>query len=182
MGNLMRVTGKKAKNPPQQNGYYPPSQGQPSMGPMQPQMSYGYGQPSGYNSSMARYPNPGGMPYSYGSGTPGYGTSLSMPSSYNPSQATADDMYLSQITGLPLSEVQQLRSEFFIYANQSGVIDRQGFIKLYVASLVNTPWQSIEQDSEKAFRNFDLKKTGCLDFCEYVITCSRMMSGNSPTY
>jgi hypothetical protein len=139
----------------------PPRYGQPAS-----QMSPGYGQPvsqmpPGYGQS---YPNVPPMPRNAGASP--------MSSSYE------SDMHLSSMVGLPPADVAQLRAEFYNYANPYGIIDRDGFRKLYVASLLNKTWQVIEREAETAFRNFDTNQTGGLDFHEYMMACARMTKGN----
>ncbi|CAF1678462.1 unnamed protein product, partial [Didymodactylos carnosus] len=79
-------------------------------------------------------------------------------------QTFENDVILSNLTGWSLNEVERLRHEFMMYANQHGVIDRESFRKLYVASLLNMNWETLEHDAEAAFRNFDVNLTGALDF------------------
>ena len=63
--------------------------------------------------------------------------------------------------------------------NQNGVIDRDGFRKLFIASLLNMTWQDIERESEATFRRFDINQSGVLDFNEYMQACSRMILGGN---
>ncbi|CAF3404788.1 unnamed protein product [Rotaria sp. Silwood1] len=88
-----------------------------------------------------------------------------------------NDIYLSNITGWSIQDIERLREEFLNYANRYGIIDRDGFRKLYIASLLNTTWPGIEFNTETAFRYFDANQIGALDFNEYVKACSRMARG-----
>jgi len=95
-----------------------------------------------------------------------------VPYRYTPSN---DDMYLSNLTGFSPTDIGRLRIEFYNYANNPyGEIDRKGFQKLYVASLLHMTWNAIERDAELAFRNFDLDTSGGIDFNEYITVCSRL--------
>jgi hypothetical protein len=121
---------------------------------------------------------------SYGNGTfvpdkpnmQGYthGSSSSMPNTRNQS-LYENNMMLLNLTGWSLADIERLRHEFTLYTNNFGVIDHDGFRKLYIASLVNMPWDSIERESESAFRTFDLNQKGSLDFDEYINVCMRMI-------
>ena len=79
------------------------------------------------------------------------------------------------MTGWHPSDIDRLRWEFIGYANPYGVIDRDGFRKLFIAALANKSWNEIEHESEAAFRMFDANRTGALDFNEYMTACARMM-------
>lgn len=126
----------------------------------QQQMPYGYG------------PN-----YSYG-GMSSYPSAPSLSYLSDPNQMFYQAARLSNATGLSTDQIERLRREFSTYANPFGVIDRKGFRKLYVASLVNMTWDDIERNAETAFRNFDTNLTGGVDFEEYVTSCARMSGGN----
>lgn len=106
----------------------------------------------------------------------GPGSQMQPPSMPPPMDSSSfeNDMFLASLTGWSLDDIQRLRHEFYAYANQLGVIDRDGFRKLYIASLLNMTWDTIERDAEMAFRNFDLNHTGGLDFHEYITACARM--------
>ena len=95
------------------------------------------------------------------------------------SSIQANNMTISGATGIPLPEVERFRYEFSNYANQNGVIDRDGFRKLFIASLLNMTWQDIERESEATFRRFDINQSGVLDFNEYMQACSRMILGGN---
>lgn len=96
-----------------------------------------------------------------------------------PGSSYENDMLLSNLSGLSPTDIAHLRHEFYNYANPIGVIDRDGFRKLYIASLVNKTWEEINHEAEMAFRNFDINQTGGLDFNEYISACSRMLrAGN----
>lgn len=99
---------------------------------------------------------------------------LSLPTGNSPSSYYENDAFLANLTGWSLQDIERLRHEFLAYANSYGVIDREGFRKLYVASLLNMTWEALERDAESAFRNFDINQTGALDFNEYITACSRM--------
>lgn len=118
------------------------------------------------------------MPYGYGSGYPnvpgrmsGYPVQMSVPSYGN-------DALLSNMTGFSPIDIANLRMEFYNYANPTGIIDRDGFRRLYIASLVNKTWDMLDREAEMAFRNFDTNRTGGLDFNEYMFACARMLRGN----
>lgn len=152
--------------PMQQQQQMPAQYGQPGV-PMQQQMPPRYGPPGGqippgYGQS---YPNAPPM-QRYGSSAP------IPPSSYE------NDAYLASMTGISPTDVGQLRMEFYNYANPRGIIDRDGFRKLYVASLLNKTWDMIEREAETAFRTFDVNQTGGLDFNEYMAACGRMLKGH----
>ena len=122
---------------------------------------------------------PNQMPLGYGGGYPnappmrsGYPIQPSVPSYGN-------DMLLANVTGFSPMDIAHLRMEFYNYANTQGVIDRDGFRKLYIASLVNKTWDAINHEAEIAFRNFDVNRTGGLDFNEYMLACSRMLADTS---
>ncbi len=148
----------------------PPQYGPQSGIPMQPQMPSRYGSPFGqvpfgYGQS---YPNVPPMPRQ--GGPPG------MPSSFD------GDVYLANLAGISPTDVEYLRMEFYNYTNSSGIIDRTGFQKLYVASLLNKTWDALEREAETAFRVFDVNQTGGLDFSEYMIACARMLRGSSQPF
>ncbi len=150
----MKLFQRNTQANPQQGVVYLPPQDQYQYGPAVGQMPQQV--PPGYGSTYANgYPGPSPMRPSYGK-----------------------DTALSNMTGLSPTDVSRLRLEFFNYANSSGVIDREGFRKLYIASLLNMTWEAIERDAEMAFRTFDANNTGGLDFDEYIIACSRMLRGN----
>lgn len=120
-----------------------------------------------------------GMPLgpSFSGGFPGSrypASSLSLPRGQDAAMSYENDAFLSNLTGWSPQDIERLRHEFNSYANPMGVIDREGFRKLYVASLLNMTWEAVEHDSEAAFRNFDINQTGFLDFNEYITACSRM--------
>jgi len=99
---------------------------------------------------------------------------ITLPTDRDPSSYYQNDAFLSSLTGWSSQDIERLRHEFLSYANQYGVIDREGFRKLYIASLLNMTWEAVERDAEAAFRNFDINQTGALDFNEYITACSRM--------
>lgn len=101
-------------------------------------------------------------------------SSLSLPRGQDAAMSFENDAFLSNLTGWSVQDIERLRQEFNVYSNQMGVIDREGFRKLYIASLLNMTWEAVEHDSEAAFRNFDINQTGFLDFNEYITACSRM--------
>jgi Ca2+-binding EF-hand superfamily protein len=82
-----------------------------------------------------------------------------------------EDMYLSNVTGLSPTDIARLRVEFYNYANPYGIIDYNSFLKLYIASLFNMEWDTIDRDAERTFRNFDVNATGEIDFNEYIFAC-----------
>jgi hypothetical protein len=104
-------------------------------------------------------------------------SAISMPNDQN--AFALDNNFLSTLTGWSNQDIERLRGEFQTYANMRGVIDRDGFRKLYIASLLNTTWDAIERNSDVAFRNFDINRTGVLDFNEYIIACSRMSNDSN---
>ena len=106
---------------------------------------------------------------------------FSLPNGQNASPYE-NDAFLSSLTGWPIPDIERLRHEFLSYTNHYGVIDRDGFRKLYVASLLNTTWEGLERDAEAAFRNFDINQTGALDFNEYITACSRMSRDLNSSY
>jgi hypothetical protein len=143
----------------QQPGQYGPPAVQ-----MQQPIPYSHGQSYPYGSSMPGYPGPPPVSYPYNQNQ-----------NQNQSSPNENDFYLSNLTGLHPVDIVQLRREFSNYTNSYGVIDREGFRKLYIASLLNTTWEIIAHDSEVAFRNFDVHQTGGLDFNEYITACSHIM-------
>jgi hypothetical protein len=156
----------------------PPAQYGPPGAPMQQQMPPRYGPPvsqipPGYGPPVSQMPPGYGQSYSNAPPMSSYAGPSPMASSYE------SDMYLSSITGLSPPDIGQLRMEFHNYANPNGIIDRNGFRKLYVASLLNKTWDMVEREAETAFRNFDVNQSGGLDFNEYMIACARMLRGNS---
>jgi hypothetical protein len=110
--------------------------------------------------------------YSNGPSVPYYSGRPPMPSSYE------DDMHISSVFGIPPSDVGRLRAEFYNYTNPYGEIDREGFEKLYVASLLNKTWNTIQNEAATIFRTFDFNHTGGLDFNEYMAVCARMTGPN----
>lgn len=105
---------------------------------------------------------------------------LSLPQGMN-QNSYENDAFLASLTGWSMQDIERLRREFLNYANAYGVIDREAFRKLYVASLLNMTWEVLERDAEQAFRNFDINRTGALDFNEYITACSRMArEGHAP--
>jgi hypothetical protein len=143
---------------PQQTGQFRPSMSPPQQGGYQP--SY----PSG--PSMPRYPT----------------SPLSLSHGHDPSIHFENDEFLANLTGWSPQDIERLRHEFLSYTNSYGVIDRDGFRKLYIASLLNMTWEALEHDAETAFRNFDLNQTGFLDFNEYITACSRMTREVNASY
>ena len=124
-------------------------------------------------------PSPQQVPYrpSYPSGPsmPRYAPlPFSAPVGYDPAMSYENDAFLANLTGWSPQDIDRLRREFSSYANPMGVIDREGFRKIYVASLLNMTWDAVEHEAEAAFRNFDINQTGFLDFNEYITACSRM--------
>ncbi|CAF0870973.1 unnamed protein product [Adineta ricciae] len=119
-----------------------------------------------------------------------FGNATQMPNYFAPSPSTmapndqnssiqANNMTIASATGIPLPEIERFRHEFNNYANRNGVIDRDGFRRLFIASLLNTTWQDIERESESTFRRFDVNQSGVLDFNEYMQACSRMILGGN---
>ncbi|CAF1002142.1 unnamed protein product [Rotaria sordida] len=88
-----------------------------------------------------------------------------------------NDSFLSNLTGWSVEDIKRLREEFINYTNQYGLVDRDGFRRLFVASLLNTTWQGLELNTEAVFRYFDLNQSGALDFNEYIMACLRMTNG-----
>ena len=148
-----------------------PIQYRPPGVPMQQAMPPRYGSPFGQASS--------GYGPTLGQASPGYGQFYPNvpPSAHFLGASQESDVYLSSMAGLSPTDVTQLRMEFNNYANPYGIIDRDGFRKLYVASLLNKTWDMIEREAETAFRNFDVNQTGGLDFHEYMTACARMLRG-----
>lgn len=101
------------------------------------------------------------------------------PGQLPPSSSYESDAFLSNITGVSPNDIGHLRMEFYNYANQNGIIDRDGFRKLYIASLVNKTWDALDHEAEIAFRTFDSNGTGGLDFNEYMMACARMIRPSS---
>jgi hypothetical protein len=99
---------------------------------------------------------------------------LSLPTDKSPGSYFENDQFLANLTGWSIQDIERLRHEFLTYTNSYGVIDREGFRKLYIASLLNMTWEAVERDAEAAFRNFDVNQSGVLDFNEYITACSRM--------
>lgn len=209
MGNMMKRNPGGAPMNPQQGGMYAPYQQQPMvqqqpmMQPMmqqqqqqpvfaqqpppqmmqQPAMGQ---QPNQYRPSL--YPAP---PQSYrpsypsGPGMPRYpapSATLGLPPGQTSGSYYENDAFLSNLTGWSVQDIERLRHEYQSYSNQYGVIDREGFRKLYIASLLNMTWEAIERDAEAAFRNFDINQTGTLDFNEYITACSRMTRETQQSY
>ena len=133
---------------------------QPIKSPVSPQQQVPYG---------LTYPNRSVIPHLTSS-------SFSLPIDCN-QLLYENDVFLSNYTGWPAEDILRLRYEFLAYANPLGVIDRDGFRKFYIASLLNTTWNALERDAEIVFRNFDANQTGRLDFNEYIITCARLSNG-----
>jgi Ca2+-binding EF-hand superfamily protein len=104
---------------------------------------------------------------------------LSLPTGHDHASYFENDAFLANLTGWSTQDIERLRHEYLTYANSYGVIDREGFRKLYVASLLNMTWEAVERDAEAAFRNFDINQTGALDFNEYITACSRMARESS---
>lgn len=96
--------------------------------------------------------------------------------------AYENNVLLSNLTGWSLSDIERLRFEFATYSNPMGVIDREGFRRLFVSSLLNAPWDAVDREAEIAFRTFDINRTGTLDFNEYITACTRLIraSNGSP--
>jgi len=164
MGNVLKSSKKNNQVAPQQGVFYPPSYRQPVV--LQQPAQYG---PPVVLQQPAQY------------GPPVMQMQQRIPARYLPSN---QDTYLSNVTGLPPTDVGRLRIEFYNYANPYGEIDHTAFQKLYVASLLNMTWDDIGRDAELAFRNFDVNSTGGIDFNEYITACSRLSRGayRPPTY
>lgn len=136
----------------------------------QPMMQQAPPSPPSFRPMMQQPPSyPGGFPPSRYPAS-----SLSLPHGHDAAMSYENDAFLSNLTGWSVQDIERLRHEFYSYTNPMGVIDREGFRKLYVASLLNMTWEAVEHDSEAAFRNFDINQTGFLDFNEYITACSRM--------
>ncbi len=150
---------------------------QPHFAPQQPQFAPQpppqYRPPSFPQQQGSFRPSYSGGPYmSHYPGSPA--SALSLPNSQNPSSYYENDSFLANLTGWSVQDIERLRHEFFSYANSYGVIDRESFRKLYIASLLNMTWEAVEHDAEAAFRNFDINQTGTLDFNEYITACARL--------
>ena len=177
--------------PPQQAAYVQQPQyaaQQPQYAPQQPQ--YAPQQPAAqYRPAVAGYPQVQQQAPAYRPSFPGgpfmprYNSpsTFSLPHGQNQS-SYENDAFLSNLTGWSTQDIERLRHEFLSYTNNNGVIDREGFRKLYVASLLNMTWEALERDAEAAFRNFDINQTGVLDFNEYITACSRMSRETNPSY
>ncbi|CAF0913941.1 unnamed protein product [Rotaria sordida] len=165
---------------PQQQQFMPPQQQF-----MPPQQQFMPQQPAQYRPQMGPPPQQLNVRPSFPSGptTPQQSvpSSLSLPTGQNPLISYQNDMLLANLTGWTIADIERLRTEFTIYANPFGVIDREGFRKLYIASLLNMTWDALVRDAEIAFRNFDLNQTGTLDFHEYITACSRMTRELNPS-
>jgi hypothetical protein len=179
MGNIMKRDKNATPAGSKQNTVYPANQGPPMIqsqygqravqpqqvpyGVQSQQVPYGYGPSQSSGQFRPRYSGPSGLP-----------------NSQNQS-LYANNAFLTNITGWSPTDIEHLRQEYLMYTNPSGVIDRNGFLKLYVASLLNSTWDMVERDSEAAFRLLDINLSGVLDFNEYVMTCTRMTrEGNRP--
>ncbi|CAF2987805.1 unnamed protein product [Rotaria sp. Silwood2] len=124
-------------------------------------------QPVQYNSAFVQQQPQatfqGGLPYS---------------SPFITSQTTyGNDIFVSSVTGWSVQDIERLRQDYLNYTNQYGIIDRDGFRKLYIASLLNTSWPGLEHKSEAAFHYFDVNHTGALDFDEFIMAYLRMARG-----
>lgn len=180
MGNMMKKNqGSVNAAPPGGGAYVPyppqapygqqPQQGLPPQYMQQPSQP----RPPMYppqQSTQFRPPQSGGPPMSNYSGPPSNPPQMGQ----GPLSHYENDIFLSNLTGWSLDDIERLRHEFYNYANSFGVIDREGFLKLYIASLLNMTWDAVARDAEMAFRNFDVNQTGGLDFNEYITACSRM--------
>ncbi|UJR31065.1 hypothetical protein I4U23_018575 [Adineta vaga] len=194
MGNVLKKDQGKVKATPQQGAMYAPYQQQPMMQQQQPMMAQQpqfvqqpmmqaqqqpqfVQQPAAYRPVMHSQQQPSYQP-SFPSAPfmPRYNVSppLSLPTGNNPASYYENDAFLANLTGWSIQDIERLRHEFLSYTNSYNVIDREGFRKLYVASLLNMTWEALERDAESAFRNFDINQTGFLDFNEYITACSRM--------
>jgi len=208
MGNIMQKNKPGAQMSPQQGGMYVPYQQQPMvqqqpmMRPQQPQFvqqpvmaqqpqfvqqpQFAPQQPQFAPQQPQFAPQQGYYQPSYPSGSsmPRYPVTspFSLSTGQNPQSTYENDLILSNLTGWSVQDIERLRHEFFSYANHSGVIDREGFRKLYIASLLNMTWEALEHDAETAFRNFDINQTGGLDFNEYITACSRMTRELNPQH
>lgn len=203
MGNALKGNKGTVQAAPQQGGMYAPYQQQP-MVQQQPQYvqqpqyaqqpviqqqqqqqpQYVPQQPPQYRPPMFPSQQPSYQPsYPSAPSMPRYPVQppLPLPNDRNPASYYENDAFLSNLTGWSTQDIERLRHEFFSYANSYGVIDREGFRKLYIASLLNMTWDAIERDSEAAFRNFDINQTGFLDFNEYITACSRMARETAPS-
>jgi len=173
------------QNPEKQGVGSPPAQQQQQQPPqyIQQQPQYMQQQPQ-YVQQRPQYvqqpPQYTQRPAQYG---PSFSNNAYMPqySGPPPNQPSyRNDMTAANLTGWSPADIERLRNEFSLYANSYGVIDREGFRKLYIASLLNMSWQDIERDSEAAFRNFDQNQTGALDFNEYIQGCMLLSGGGNP--
>ncbi|CAF1046687.1 unnamed protein product [Adineta steineri] len=172
MGNMMKKK-NGAQVAPMQGGVSPPYQQQQQQ--QQPQYMQQpqyvqqpqYMQQPQYIQQPQYMQQPAQYPSSYYSGAS---------SPYN-----QNSQLLSSLTGWSSPDLQRLQSEFLAYANPNGIVDRSGFRRLYISSLLNTSWENIERNAEATFRSLDINQTGGLDFNEYMIGCTRM-SGSGGGY
>jgi hypothetical protein len=163
---------------PQQPQYAPQ---QPQYAPQQPQ--YAPQQAGQYRPPGAQQQQPYRPSYPSGPFMPRYSVPPPLSLTSSPHQSTYEnDAFLSNLTGWSNEDIERLRHEYLSYANMNGVIDRDGFRKLYIASLLNETWEAVERDAEAAFRNFDINQTGVLDFNEYITACSRMTREVNQSY
>lgn len=165
---------------PQQQPMPPQYMQQPQYVQQQQQMPPQYMQQP-YPQYMPQQPMQQSSPFGNATQMPNYFASqpsAMFPNNQNPPMP-ADNMAISSTTGIPPSEVERFRYEFNNYANRNGVIDRDGFRRLFIAGLLNMTWQDIERESEATFRRFDVNQSGVLDFNEYMQACSRMMFGGN---
>lgn len=167
---------------PQQPQFVPQ---QPQFAPQQPQFAPQQSQyrPPTFTPQQPAY-RPTYPPASAGPSVSQYPTASNFPLGGDRSQLNyyENDSLLANLTGWSLQDIERLRHEFMTYANPSGVIDRIGFMKLYVASVLNMTWEALESQAEAAFRNFDVNQTGALDFNEFVTACSRMTRDVNASY
>ena len=166
MGNMLKPQNKNFRQPVgNQDQMYPLQNQQPMMmhasnlagPPIQGQAVNDYATGIS-NPGLAKYPNP----------------LASTVANFSNPNSRKSSILLSNLTGWTMQDIERLKFEFSTYANRFGVMDREGFHKLYAASLLNTSWDIIQREADVAFRNFDINQSGNLDFDEYIAACIRM--------